>query len=105
MSEIQFMEKNGNSDIGVYISEFNGKEYLHVREHYIEARTGERKPTKKGVALSIEKAAELHALLGDVLAEVGVQPAKPAKPAKAKASPKATVKASPKASPKATAKS
>ena len=46
--DIKFMEKNGNSDIGVYVSEFNGREYLHVREHYIEARTSERKPTKKG---------------------------------------------------------
>ena len=70
--EIKFMEKNGNSDIGVYISEFNGREYLHVREHYINARTQERHPTKKGVALSMEKAAELHKLLGEVLMESGV---------------------------------
>jgi len=79
--DIKFMEKNGNSDIGVYVSEFNGREYLHVREHYIEARTSERKPTKKGVALSLEKAAELHALLGEVLIEVGVL----AKPRKSRA--------------------
>ena len=79
--DIKFMEKNGNSDIGVYVSEFNGREYLHVREHYIAARTSERKPTKKGVALSLEKAAELHALLGEVLIEVGVL----AKPRKSRA--------------------
>ena len=70
--KIKFMEKNGNSDIGVYINEFKGREYLHVREHYINARTQERLPTKKGVALSMEKAAELHELLGEVLIEAGV---------------------------------
>ena len=98
-NEIKFMEKNGNSDIGVYVSEYKGAEYLHIREHYLVARSGERKPTKKGVALSIAKAQELHALLGDVIAEAtGTKPTKTAKPArstKAKAQPKATtVKAS-----------
>jgi len=74
--DIKFMEKNDNADIGVYVSEYNGREYLHVREHYLVARTGERKPTKKGVALSLEKAAELHKLLGSVLVEAGAM-AKP----------------------------
>ena len=86
-NDIRFMEKNGNSDIGVYVSEFNGKEYLHVREHYIEARTSERKPTKKGVALSLEKAAELHKLLGSVLVEAGVIAKPRAKSTKSAAKP------------------
>ena len=96
-NEIKFMEKNDNADIGVYVSEYNGREYLHIREHYLVARSGERKPTKKGVALSIVKAQELHALLGAVIAEAtGTKPTKAAKPArstKAKAQPKAKAKA------------
>ena len=94
MSEVKFMEKDKNFDIGVYISEFNGKEFLHIREHYFVARTGERKPSKKGVALSIAKAVELHALLSTVLSEAGVHVAAPEP--KAKAAPKA------KPAPKAT---
>jgi hypothetical protein len=69
--EPKFMEKNDRDDIGVYISEFNGIDYLHVREMWIAPRTGDRNPTKKGVTLNIEKGVELYKLLGDLLTEIG----------------------------------
>ena len=65
----RFMAKNNRADIGIYVSEYNGNNYLHVREHYTD-KAGDKKPTKKGVALSLDKAVELHALLGTVLAEI-----------------------------------
>jgi hypothetical protein len=101
--DIKFMEKNDSADIGVYVSEYNGREYLHVREHYLVARTGERKPTKKGVALSLEKATELHKLLGEVLVEAGALAKPRAKATKSAAKP--ATKSAAKPATKAAAKS
>jgi hypothetical protein len=53
------IEKNGNTDIVVAVSEYKGKTYLNIRECYIEARTGQRKPTRKGVTLDVGLATEL----------------------------------------------
>jgi hypothetical protein len=103
--DVKWMEKNDQSDLGVYVSEYKGREYLHIREHYLVARTGERKPTKKGVALSISKAAELHALLGEVLAEAGALAAPKAKSAKTPAKTPAKSAKTPAKSAKTPAKS
>jgi hypothetical protein len=53
------IEKNGNTDIVVAVSEYKGKTYLNIRECYIEARTGQRKPTRKGVTLEVDLATDL----------------------------------------------
>jgi hypothetical protein len=100
---MQTVEKNGRSTIAIYTSEYNGSNYLHIREHYTD-KAGELKPTKKGVAINVELGVELLAALTSAVGELqNAPPAKPAKPAKVKAAPKAKAKpaAKRKASPKA----
>ncbi|MBU6450223.1 MAG: transcriptional regulator [Cyanobacteria bacterium REEB67] len=47
-------EKARGETINVYIGEYRGTKYLHIREWYMD-KDQEEKPTKKGVALPIEK--------------------------------------------------
>ena len=44
------IEKGHSSRVEVYASEFNGNEYLHVREHYL-SDDGTWLPSKKGITL------------------------------------------------------
>ncbi|CAJ0579722.1 unnamed protein product, partial [Mesorhabditis spiculigera] len=39
----------------VSISEFNGKKFVDIREYYSDKATGEMKPGRKGIALSIDQ--------------------------------------------------
>jgi len=82
------IEKNGNTDIVVAVSEYKGKTYLNIRECYIEARTGERKPTRKGVTLEVGLATELlqaiTKTLGAELNKKKDEPEAEAEPAPAK---------------------
>ena len=94
------VEKNGRSTIAIYTSEYNGNNYLHIREHYTD-KAGELKPTKKGVAINVDLGVELLAALASAVGELqNAPPAKPAKPAKVKAAPKAKPAAKRKAAPK-----
>jgi hypothetical protein len=97
---MQTVEKNGRSTIAIYTSEYNGSNYLHIREHYTD-KAGELKPTKKGVAINVDLGVELLQALTAAVGELqNAPPAKPAKPAKVKAAPKAKPAAKRKAAPK-----
>lgn len=47
-------EKARGETINVYVGEYRGTKYLHIREWYLD-KDQEEKPTKKGVAIPIEK--------------------------------------------------
>lgn len=47
-------EKARGETINVYIGEYRGTKYLHIREWYVD-KDQEEKPTKKGVAIPIDK--------------------------------------------------
>ncbi len=47
-------EKARGETINVYIGEYRGTKYLHIREWYLD-KDQEEKPTKKGVAIPVEK--------------------------------------------------
>ena len=51
---ITIHEKARGETINVYIGEYRGTKYLHIREWYMD-KEQEEKPTKKGIALPIEK--------------------------------------------------
>lgn len=51
---VSIHEKARGETINVYIEEFAGKKYLHVREWYVD-KDGSEKPSKKGVAVPLEK--------------------------------------------------
>ena len=45
------IEKSPRVRVDVYASEFNGREYLHVREHFLNDEGTEWLPSKKGITL------------------------------------------------------
>jgi len=102
---MQTFDKNERITVAAYLNEYKGTEYLHIREHYTD-KAGELKPTKKGIAIDFELAAELLACLTAVIGEAKNAPqVKAAKPAKAtKAPAKAKPAAKPAAKGKATGK-
>ncbi len=51
---ITIHEKARGETINVYIGEYRGTKYLHIREWYVD-KNQEEQPTKKGVALPIDK--------------------------------------------------
>lgn len=63
---IRVHEKSRGETINVYLHEYAGRKYLHIREWYLD-KDGEEKPTKKGVAIPIEKVAELRNALDELL--------------------------------------
>ena len=52
--KITVHEKARGETIKVYVGDFSGKRYLHIREFYLDKDQTE-KPTKKGVAVPLEK--------------------------------------------------
>lgn len=68
-------EKARGETINVYIGEYRGTKYLHIREWYVD-KDQEEKPTKKGVAIPLDKVEALREAI-DRLA-----PAETAKPDK-----------------------
>lgn len=56
--KITIHEKSRGETINVYIGEYAGKRYLHIREWYLDKDQSE-KPTKKGVAIPLEKVEQL----------------------------------------------
>ena len=63
---ITIHEKSRGETINVYIADYAGKTYLHIREWYLDKDQSE-KPTKKGVAIPIEKADALRKALDKLL--------------------------------------
>ncbi|MBX9951880.1 MAG: transcriptional coactivator p15/PC4 family protein [Candidatus Obscuribacterales bacterium] len=59
-------EKARGETINVYIGEYRGTKYLHIREWYLD-KDQEEKPTKKGVALPVEKCEALK----DAISQIG----------------------------------
>jgi hypothetical protein len=52
--KITIHEKSRGETIKAYVAEYAGKRYLHIREWYLDKDQTE-KPTKKGVAVPLEK--------------------------------------------------
>ncbi len=63
---IKIHEKSRGETIEVYIGEYRGTRYLHIREWYPD-KDGEQKPTKKGVAIPVERVEELRNALDDLV--------------------------------------
>ncbi len=63
---IKVHEKSRGETIEVYIGEYRGTKYLHIREWYLD-KDQESKPTKKGVAIPIEKVDELRNALDQLI--------------------------------------
>jgi hypothetical protein len=57
---IKVHEKSRGETINVYIGEYRGTKYLHIREWYLDNKDNEEKPTKKGVAIPLDKITELR---------------------------------------------
>lgn len=47
-------EKSRGETIDVYVGEYQGKKYLHIREWYLDTKDQTRKPTKKGIAIPLD---------------------------------------------------
>ncbi|HEY9788392.1 MAG TPA: transcriptional coactivator p15/PC4 family protein [Candidatus Obscuribacterales bacterium] len=56
-------EKARGETINVYIGEYRGTKYLHIREWYLD-KDQEEKPTKKGIALPVDKCEALRDAIG-----------------------------------------
>ena len=59
-------EKSRGETINVYLGEYAGRKYLHIREWYLD-KDQEEKPTKKGVAIPIEKVQALREAIDKLL--------------------------------------
>ncbi|HEY9790680.1 MAG TPA: transcriptional coactivator p15/PC4 family protein [Candidatus Obscuribacterales bacterium] len=63
---ISVHEKSRGETINVYIGEYAGRKYLHIREWYLD-KDQEEKPTKKGVAIPVEKVDALRDAIDKLL--------------------------------------
>ena len=52
-------EKTRGEKVNVYLGEYKGVKYLHIREWYLDKNDQQEKPTKKGVAIPLDKISEL----------------------------------------------
>lgn len=66
--KVTIHEKARGETINVYIEEFAGKKYLHVREWYLD-KDGTEKPSKKGVAVPLEKVEALMEAVKKMMAD------------------------------------
>lgn len=53
----------------VYVNEFKGTTYLHIREWYVD-KEGNEKPGRNGVALPVEKVEALRDALDQVITQL-----------------------------------
>jgi len=67
--KISIHEKGTGETVYVYVNEYKGTKYLHIREWYLDAKDNERKPTKKGVTLPLEKIETLLEAITKLTAE------------------------------------
>ena len=67
---ITIHEKARGETINVYIGEYRGTKYLHIREWYVD-KDQEEKPTKKGIALPIDKSDALNEVIDRLVPPAG----------------------------------
>ena len=60
-----FHKINGNA-VKVTVNNFNGKDYLHIREYMLDGDTGRWIPTKTGYSMPPDEVTSLIPLLEDV---------------------------------------
>jgi len=53
----------------VYVNEFKGNRYLHIREWYLDKQDQTEKPGRNGVALPLDKAEALRDALNQVIVQ------------------------------------
>jgi hypothetical protein len=68
---IKVHEKSRGETINVYIGEYRGTKYLHIREWYLDNKDNEEKPTKKGVAIPLDKITELRDAIDQLVPKAG----------------------------------
>lgn len=51
----------------VSVSEFRGRKYVDIREYYVDKKTAELKPSRKGIALKPEEWTSLTKQLADAI--------------------------------------
>jgi hypothetical protein len=61
--------EKGEDLIRVQVREFRKRHYVDVREFYM-SETGEWKPTKKGLSMSLEMAEQIHEAVGTAIEEL-----------------------------------
>jgi hypothetical protein len=76
--KISVHEKGSGETVYVYVNEYKGTKYFHIREWYLDVKDNERKPTKKGVTLPLDKIDALIEAINKLREEVNPQAA-PAK--------------------------
>ncbi len=59
-------EKSRGETVRVYLGEYKGITYLHIREWYTD-KDQEQKPTKKGIALPLDKIPGLREALNELV--------------------------------------
>jgi hypothetical protein len=64
-------EKPRGEKVYVYLGEYKGTNYLHIREWYLDNSDNQEKPTKKGVAIPADKISELKEAIEYFLSQVG----------------------------------
>jgi hypothetical protein len=67
--KISVHQNNRGETVYVYINEFKGSKYLHIREWYTDKEQNER-PGKSGVALPLDKAEALKDALDQIIAQI-----------------------------------
>ncbi len=63
--------KNSGETVRVSLTEFKGRELIDCRVHYRDDKTGELRPTKKGITISVDLYDDLRKAIlatGEVLA-------------------------------------
>jgi len=65
--KINVHEKPRGEKVYIYINEYKGTKYLHIREWYLDKKDNEEKPTQKGVTLPVEKMAALRDAIDTLL--------------------------------------
>ena len=70
-NRIKVHEKSRGETINVYIGEYRGTKYLHIREWYLDNKDQAEKPTKKGVAIPLDKIEELRDAIDQLVPKAG----------------------------------
>jgi hypothetical protein len=67
---ITTMEKNSQEEIRFSLQEYRGTELIDIRVYY-DPGSGNRKPTKKGISVPVDRFDEFMTCLGKVRKEIG----------------------------------
>ncbi len=60
---VKAIERGPGQQIQVRLATFRGREYLDLRNFYLDEESAEWRPTKKGIAIPVELYAELMSAL------------------------------------------